>query len=285
MPAQGEHHSRAFFAAADYGLKSLTVNVTGTVEHPRTWSTHERNDEFLSVPGRTGTQWIGNRLARHYGDLALVEHEPIHADYAPRRALRAADLDALAGELPVVAHQLEHIGAVLAANRDYIEAGWCVYPWVPWFIGRYPGQVRLVHFTRHPVRFACSMETHGFYHPELRDDGYTRDAQLEPTDAGVKYINYQQRLGRMCPFEKCLYQWLEVNAFALELRYSYPDVPYLHIRSASMNGSLKATVRSLMSLPTLSGRRFYWCSPRARGPRLFQLLQQRLVPYFASERY
>jgi hypothetical protein len=185
---------------------------------------------FFLSPGRSGTQWIGDRLARHYSDLAMVEHEPIHADYLPRRALRAPDLEELAHQMPAIKAKLNHIDASIASGKHYIEAGWCVFPWIPWFIARYPGRVRLVHFTRHPVHFAYSTESHAFYQPELRDDGYTRNAQLQPSDPGVLYGDYAARWPAMCPFEKCLYQWLEVNAYILELSRDHPRVPYLHMR-------------------------------------------------------
>lgn len=232
---------------------------------------------FFLSPGRTGTQWIGDRLARHYSDLAVVEHEPIHADYAPRRALRAPDLDALASAMPVVARQLRHIDEVVASGRRYIEAGWCVFAWMPWFIARYPGRVRLVHFTRHPVRFAYSTESHAFYQPELREDGYTRNAQLEPTDSGVRYPAYRQRWAAMCPFEKCLYQWLEVNAYILELPRRYPDVPYLHLRMEDLTADKPGSWEALLGFLQLPVARLPADPQRQERVDQFQFLIDRVA--------
>lgn len=218
---------------------------------------------FFLSPGRTGTQWIGDRLARHYADLALVEHEPIHADYAPCRALRAPDLEALADRLPRVRAQLDHVVAAVAGGRRYIEAGWCAYAWLPWFIARYGARVRLVHFTRHPVPFAYSMESHGFYRPELRDDGYTRDAQLCPTDPGVIHgADYAPRWAAMEPFEKCLYQWLEVNAYVLDVHARHPGLAYLHLRMEDLTGNRPESWARLMDFLDLPAQRLAGDSQR-----------------------
>lgn len=202
---------------------------------------------FFLSPGRSGTQWIGESLARHYSDLAVVEHEPIHANYAPRKALRVQDLDGLANRMPIVKDQLNRIDTVVASGKHYIEAGWCVFAWLPWFIARYPGRVTLVHFTRHPVHFAYSTESHAFYQPELRDDGYTRNAQLEPGDPGVLHKEYARRWTAMRPFEKCLYQWLEVNAYILELARRHPEVPYLHMRMEDLTADRSGSWNALLA--------------------------------------
>lgn len=232
---------------------------------------------FFLSPGRTGTQWIGDRLARHYADLALVEHEPIHADYAPRRALRAPDLNALAATMPTVTRQLRHIDAVIASGLHYIEAGWCVFPWLPWFIAGYPGQIRLVHFTRHPTWFAYSTESHAFYRPELRDDGYTRNAQFQPTDAGVSYGEYRERWTAMCPFEKCLYQWLEVNAYILELPRLYPQVPYLHMRMEDLTANKPGSWDRLLGFLELPTERLLSDTKRHERVDQFRFLLDRVA--------
>lgn len=210
---------------------------------------------FFLSPGRTGTQWIGDRLARHYSDIATVEHEPIHADYAPRKALRNPNLGALANQLPTVKQQLEHIETLVGKGKHYIDAGWCVFPWIPWFITQFPGRVRLVHFTRHPVHFAYSTESHAFYQPELRDDGYTRNAQLTPTDPGVLHGDYADRWGAMSPFEKCLYQWLEVNAYILEEANRHPEVPYLHMRMEDLTADKPDSWQTLLNFLQLPADR------------------------------
>ena len=38
----------------------------------------------------------------------------------------------------------------------------------------------------------------------------------------------------MTPFEKCLFLWLEVNEFALEIRDKYPDLEFLEVPSAKL---------------------------------------------------
>lgn len=232
---------------------------------------------FFLSPGRSGTQWIGDRLAAHYADLAVVEHEPIHANYGPRHVLGGMDFEAARARSPVLAAQLAHIDAVVGSGRHYIDAGWCVWAWMPYFIARYPGRVRLVHFTRHPVRFAYSMESHGFYRPDVRDDGYTRDAQLEPTDAGVSYPQYAARWADLTPFEKCLYQWLEVNAFVLDVHRACPQVPYLHLRMEDITGDQAARWQALLTFLELPGDRLFKDSARTRRVDRFHFYVDRVA--------
>lgn len=219
---------------------------------------------FFLSPGRSGTQWIGDRLAAHFGDIAVVEHEPIHANYAPRLVPGRVGFDAHIARSPAVAGQLAHIDAVVASGKDYIDTGWCVWTWMPYFIARYPGQVRLVHFTRHPVRFAYSMESHGFYRPDVRDDGYTREAQLEPTDSGVRYPHYAARWDSLTPFEKCLYQWLEMNACALDVHRAHPQVPYLHLRMEDLTADHAGQWQRLLDFLELPADRLFEDPERTR---------------------
>jgi len=71
---------------------------------------------FLSA-GRCGTQTLAAAIKEMRPD-AVVEHEPIGADY------RYAD--------KALAH-LERVRAILDSGQDYIETGWPSWAWLPVF--------------------------------------------------------------------------------------------------------------------------------------------------------
>ena len=155
---------------------------------------------------------------------------------------------------------------------------------MPWFIARYPGRVRLVHFTRHPVRFAYSTESHAFTSRTLRDDGYTRDAQLEPTDAGVRYPAYRQRWADdVAPSRSACTSGSRSTPYILELPRLYPDVPYLHMRMEDLTadkpgrwhallGFLQLPVERLPAHPQRQERvdQFRFLIDRVADPALVQ---------------
>ncbi|MGH7562124.1 MAG: hypothetical protein ACRENB_14020 [Gemmatimonadales bacterium] len=190
---------------------------------------------FIS-PGRSGTQWAAARLRAGYGGSAEVLHEQIGPEYRPKVTLRTGRYQELIDAVEPLRCHLEFIRATVERGKPYIEAGWPVFSWIPWFIERYASHVRLVHLTRHPVQFAYSLQSHG-YHSDTRADWYVRYAQLDPYDPGILHTEYRDRWASLTGFEKCLFQWIELNEYALELRRTYPDVPFLHVRMEDLVGN------------------------------------------------
>jgi hypothetical protein len=176
-------------------------------------------------------------LRQIYSDVAEIHHEPIHYKYRPRSTLRARNFTHVAEEVDDLRHHLSHIDALVRSGGSYIDTGWSVFPWIPYFIDRYGPIVRVIHLTRHPVYFALSLETHGFYNLQVRNDGYIQHAQLDPTDPGVLHKEYLDRWHMLSRFEKCLFQWLEIHAYALELQREYPEVPFLRLRMEDLAAS------------------------------------------------
>jgi hypothetical protein len=184
---------------------------------------------FLS-PGRSGTQWLRKILRERYRDLADITHEPIEYHYRPALTLRQNQFEETINQSPELKKHLEYIDGVLNSGKHYIETGWPIFSWIPYFYEKYPNHLKLVQLTRHPVYFACSQATHDYYQPRVRVDGFTRYAQLDPFDKGVLHKEYQQGWEDMSVDEKCLFQWLEIHEYAYELEQQYPRVPFLRIR-------------------------------------------------------
>lgn len=171
---------------------------------------------FFLTTGRCGTQSLAHHLRQFYSDRAKVEHEPIRAGYRPKFHLRSQlDSTTLAAS-PRVARHIEEIEGTLE-SRDYIEVGWPSFAWAPFLYRRLNGRARFVHLVRNPVRVALSLTTHGFYQPEKVNNEYTDAAQLDPFTAGTRFRGYASRWKELTPYEKCLFQWLEINTFALEV--------------------------------------------------------------------
>lgn len=188
---------------------------------------------FVISAGRCGTQWLADTLGHHYVDLAVVRHEPIDHKYCPRLALRSeADLRDHPYREEVLGH-IRYIRTVLR-ERNYVETGWPAFASIPVLRDLLGDQLKIIHLTRHPVPSACSMVTHRYYQPDLRDDGYTRFAILEPIDHGVRHKQYAASWDRLSPYEKCLFHWAEINTYGVEVLGSYPIGSQLRMRAEHM---------------------------------------------------
>lgn len=182
---------------------------------------------FVFSTGRCGTQWLADVLARACGDLAVVAHEPIDSDYAPREMLGVAAPHELEPELaePI----LEHVAFIeeTLATRAYIECGHPLWSSLPYLLTRFP-RARVVHLVRHPVPTALSWITQSVYTPPLAPH-WPEKILLSPFDAGVRFVEYRERWDSLTPYEKALYYWLEVNALGLRLEEN-AGVSWLRIR-------------------------------------------------------
>jgi hypothetical protein len=209
---------------------------------PRGWLTF-----FLST-GRCGTQWLAQTLRGSFSDVAEVRHDPIGARYHPRDYFRQWDRAHQAFELPDAAAELSFIRKTLR-SKTYIDTGWAHYAALPYFIGEFPGRVRLVHLVRHPVPTAASYVSLDMYAPDKRRDEWSDFAFVDATSPGIQLTEYQGGWSSMTPFEKNLFWWTEMNLYAEELASMHPQVPFLRVRSEDMfqadGTSLRALVRFL----------------------------------------
>jgi hypothetical protein len=177
---------------------------------------------FLST-GRCGTQFFATYLKQAAGDRAIVVHEPIGPRYAPKKTLRAPDLDAVLPEFPAVQVHFKRVERRTDAGKLHVETGWPLYTWVPWFLQRFGDEVLVVHLIRDPVPFAYSMASRFFYSPEQPFPLLTQMSELHPTDPGVKHAGYSAIWEQLNPVEKSLFNWLEVNAWAEELKDAWGE--------------------------------------------------------------
>lgn len=176
---------------------------------------------FLST-GRCGTQFFTSYLHQVVDNTkSVVVHEPLGPNYSPRTCLRANNLNALLAKYPTVDQHFKHITNITNKKHLYIETGWPVFPWIPYLLDTFGKDVVVVHLLRHPIRFAFSCASHGFY-TEKRNDGFSKLALLQPTDPGVVYKTYRSIWGSLNPVERSLFQWLEINKWAEELKKRYP---------------------------------------------------------------
>ncbi|MDJ0633126.1 MAG: tetratricopeptide repeat protein, partial [Xenococcaceae cyanobacterium MO_188.B29] len=209
---------------------------------------------FFISTGRCGTQWLATTLSKLYSDLAVVTHEPIKAQYQPNNFFRALDRFEELQNIPAVRqhlHQLENI----PPDKLYIETGWTSFAAIPLFINLFKDKIKLVNVVRHPVNMACSMVTHNFYQPEIRNDEFTRLAQLDPYTPGIVQTNYQDIWNQMTPYEKCLFFWNEIHLYAQEIHQNYPEIPYLQIRMEDLLNPQSKTINNLLDFLDLPFRK------------------------------
>ena len=175
---------------------------------------------FLVTTARSGTQWLAAALQEAFGDAVVVRHEPLGYRYHPKATLRNPPaLRALARQPEVAAHFAE-IHAI-RAERPYLEVGFPAYTLAPVLRAEFGDALRLVQLTRHPVRVAGSLLTHGWYQPDRRAD-LAAEVAPEPSDAGVTLPHYAARWPGMTAFEKALYCWYQVHAYGREVEAEAP---------------------------------------------------------------
>jgi hypothetical protein len=196
---------------------------------------------FLST-GRCGTQWLSAAFRELYPAL-WVEHEPIGPRYAPRQYFRRyTDPEAIL-EVPEVA---EHLSAVAASSRMYVETGWPLFAALPLMCRLFGRRLRIVHLTRHPVPSALSHMAHKSYAGSPRDDAYTRLATLGPEDRGVIAGDYGERWAELSSFEKCLFWWTQVHGFGLELESWAAGLPFLRLSSEALLSGAREPLERLV---------------------------------------
>jgi hypothetical protein len=204
---------------------------------------------FLST-GRCGTQWLTAGLRRLHPEVE-AEHEPIGPLYQPRRYFRCYSDPAVVLEVRQVA---EHVARLAQQSRPYVETGWPLFPALPLLALRFPGRLRIVHLTRHPVPTALSHLAHNSYAGSPRDDAYTRWATLGPADRGVFQPAYAARWEALSPYEKCLFWWTEVHLYGLELEDRLGAVPFMRVRSEDLLGGDRSELERLLEFMGLRWR-------------------------------
>lgn len=187
---------------------------------------------FVISTGRCGTQWLAEVLRHAAGTSADVAHEPPGAGYPQREMLGArtpAKLD------PDLARAfLQHVDDIerVLIEKPYIECGHPLWSSLPFLLEHFAGRARVIHLTRHPVPTAWSWLTQRAYCPPLASHLPER-VLLSPFDDGSFFASFRQKWATLTAYEKSLYYWAEVNAFAMRLRET-ASVPWMQIRSEDL---------------------------------------------------
>ena len=200
---------------------------------------------FIYSTGRCGTQALARYFAANLGERAVVEHEPLGARWAPRIALRHPNLPSLRRKLPEVDRHLDRIARTLADGLDYVETGWPAFAWYPYLKSLMGADFRWVHLVRNPLYVAGSLVTRGCYDPRRAQPEYAALAQLVPTDHGVSCHDLAVEWRKLSQYEKCLFQWLEINRYAVELGDTVGLEPIAFARFEDIFGSSATPLREL----------------------------------------
>ena len=183
---------------------------------------------FVFSTGRCGTQWLAGLLSAALDDHAVVAHEPLGEDYAPRAMLSAGEPENLEPDLAEIVR--EHVAGIeeTLTTREYVECGHPLWSSLPYLLRRFAGRARVVHLVRHPVPTALSWVSMTAYVPPLV--AYLPEkTPLSSFDEGVHFTSYRERWKALTPYEKALFYWAEINAFGLRLE-AEANVPWLRVR-------------------------------------------------------
>jgi hypothetical protein len=166
---------------------------------------------FVLSTGRCGTQSLTKAISQSLNGRAVITHEPIRAQYKPRLTLQPFN-PARKSSLSEANTHFRQVVATVTNGTEYVETGWPAFTWFENFRKELGERWRYVHLVRNPVHVAASFVTHGYYQKGRTDD-FPDLAILQPTDAGVKYPEIASEWRKLSVFDKCLYQWLEINAW------------------------------------------------------------------------
>jgi hypothetical protein len=139
-----------------------------------------------------------------------------------------------------------------AKTGPVVDFGWSMSSLVPAFYDELGEQLRVLVLHRHPISAAASFATLGFYkwHTNPR-------YAITPMHPRVQFPQYAALWNRMSSFERCLYRWLEVTAYGIELRSKIPPAQYKMIGFEELvksEESLESIARFLGFSKTKEGR-------------------------------
>lgn len=110
-----------------------------------------------------------------------------------------------------------------------IDFGWTMRSLIPYLYKKIGPQLKVLYVHRHPVAVAASFKLIGSY-----SIYNSPQWAITPFHPRAMFPQFKDRWESMTAFEKCLYLWLEVNAFALELKERYPKLEVLEVKSEEL---------------------------------------------------
>ncbi|MBX3441661.1 MAG: hypothetical protein KF774_04580 [Planctomyces sp.] len=186
---------------------------------------------LAATTGRCGTTFLERSLQLSYGEgPQWISHEHLRQNVtqvAPfHRSFEPADREGMLS--PEVTGLLADWRRI-SETAPVVDFGWTMRSLIPWMHSEIGDQLRVIHLHRHPVAVAASFKLIGSY-----SDYQAPNWALTPSHPRALFPQFQSRWGNMGPFEKCLYLWLEANAFARELPDRIPGLQMLDVRSESL---------------------------------------------------
>jgi hypothetical protein len=205
--------------------------------------------------GRTATHWLARTLSSLYSDLAIVIHEPISWHYMPNRFFRQYDRIEEQLNIPKIREHIEHVKCN-TKEKTQIDVDWMVCSAIPVFVEVFGPRLKVIHLHRHPVFTALSLLTLNWYQPQFYAQQHTwRDVcTFEAFFPGTIHKRFADIWSDLTPYEKCLFHWAEINAYAFELQDKFPEVPFYRLKTEDMLDGSSGTLRSLLEFINLPYR-------------------------------
>ncbi|KAA5543649.1 hypothetical protein FYK55_10600 [Roseiconus nitratireducens] len=193
--------------------------------------------------GRCGTTFLDSTFRLNFAsDQNWISHEHLkqgvtrvgqfHRCYEPDRQAEMVN-ETIEGLLRDWV-QISQTGPV-------VDFGWTMRSLIPYFRRQLGDQLKVLYVHRHPVAVAASFKLIGSY-----SIYQSPQWSITPHHPSALFPQFASRWDSMTAFEKCLYLWLEVNAYAAEVRDRYPDMEFLEATSADLfreDGTLEQIAR------------------------------------------
>lgn len=181
--------------------------------------------------GRCGTSFLADTFKETYHDhTSWISHEYLRSDVTHPAAFFRCYSPACHKKMAnSTIDQLLLEWGRAAQRGPVVDFGWNMRSLVPYFSAMLGDQLRTLFIHRHPVFTAASMEINGFYSIYKSPSN-----MLEPSHPRALHPQFGTRWASMTPFEKCLYNWLETNSYAIEVSKRFPAMRFLEVRSRNV---------------------------------------------------
>jgi len=190
--------------------------------------------------GRSGSTFLADSFQRSAGDRGRFYHERVHPGISkPAQLIWRTDTAVYRKVLahPVVQSVFEDFDA-RSERGPVVDFGFTMTGLIPAFFERYGSRLRVLVLHRHPASVAASFAIRGHYTRYLNPAW-----AISPMHENARYRHYAAEWPSWSRFEKCLYRWLEITAYGLELPKLLPGIRLLTMSSDSVFGDPDALER------------------------------------------
>jgi hypothetical protein len=178
--------------------------------------------------GRCGTTFLEKTFKLNFGsDKNWISHEYLKQDITKvgiyHRCYSGGCLEEMGN---VRIQELVNTWLEISKSGPVVDFGWTMRVLIPYLYEKIGSQLRVLFIHRHPIEVAASFKLIGSYSVYNSPQW-----AISPWHDRALYPQFKDRWPSMTPFEKCLYLWLEVNSFGLEVPKRFPNLQFLQIRS------------------------------------------------------